>query len=166
MIAIDETTRTPKNVVIKAGTDRLLVDVGSVTLESGDITLDMSETNAILTDILSRFADRQDYWNYAGAGITNTTTPATIQAAAPGERHYMQAMQLTVTGGSGFRVVEVRSAAVALWRGAVNFAADREITIMFPVSLRGGVNEAMTVAMDSANAGTLYVSAQGWTSAE
>lgn len=51
MYGIDETTRQPKNLVLGAGTDRLLVDAAGVTLEAGDISLDLTATNALLTDI-------------------------------------------------------------------------------------------------------------------
>jgi hypothetical protein len=51
MYAIDEATRSPKNLVIADGTDRLMVEVGGATLEAGDITLDMTATNAKLDAI-------------------------------------------------------------------------------------------------------------------
>lgn len=49
--SIDEVTRKPVNLVNKDGTDRLLVDVSGVTLETGDITLDMTDTNTKLDQL-------------------------------------------------------------------------------------------------------------------
>jgi hypothetical protein len=56
MYAIDQITRKLKNLVLKDGTDRLLVDVAGATLTTGNITLDMSSTNAKLDDIKAQIA--------------------------------------------------------------------------------------------------------------
>jgi hypothetical protein len=60
MSVIDQATRKPKNLVIKTGTDHLMVDVSGATLTAGDITLDMTSTNAKLDTLISKFTTALD----------------------------------------------------------------------------------------------------------
>ena len=59
MYGIDETTRTPKNLVLKAGTDRLMVEATGVTLTAEDITLDMTDTITAIEAVESAVNDAQ-----------------------------------------------------------------------------------------------------------
>lgn len=79
MYAIDEITRKLKNLVLKDGSDALMVQVEGVTLTSGDVSVSLVDTNAKLDDLIalaiSAEADRATIIDLLTT-IADNTTPA------------------------------------------------------------------------------------------
>lgn len=106
-------------------------------------------------------------WQYAApvGGITNSTTPVTLKAAEAGKRNYVASAHMSATQGTGDHVLIVKSGSTVLMRANVDMGAngDRGGQVQFPLGLEGGVNEAITIEMGAADAGTVYVNAMGYT---
>lgn len=106
------------------------------------------------------------FWNYAppAAGITNSTADVSAKAAVAGERNLVASAQISVSVVlANATTLVIKSATTVLWRGGLDAAVSKPITLNFDPPLRGGVNEAINIAAETIFAtGNLQVNLQGF----
>src|SRR3990167_10403605 len=89
-------------------------------------------------------------WSYAAAtgGISNTTTPVTVKAAAgAGVRNYVASMQLSADALGAATELAIRdgSAGTVLWRGKLSTAAFAPSFMEFDPPLQGTANTLLEI---------------------
>jgi hypothetical protein len=111
-----------------------------------------------------------DGWNYAPAtgGIVNTTTAATVKAAAgAGVRNYVTDLQINTAALGGATELAIRDGAggAVLWRCQLQTTAMPLMAINFQSPLVGSPNTLLEVVTLTAVTGGVFVNAQGYAGA-
>lgn len=107
-------------------------------------------------------------WQYAApvGGISNTTTAATLKAAAgAGIRNYITALQISANTLGGATEIAIRDGAggTVIWRGQLTTAGTTGVEmISFGTPLKGTANTLLEVVTLTAVTGNVYVNAQGY----
>lgn len=95
-------------------------------------------------------------WSYVSAAdITDTNAAEAKAAPGAGKRHYVAAIQVANSDTTPGTYVHVLSASTVLWTGFVsNYVVAAPgasyIEATFPVPLKGGINEAINVKVETA----------------
>lgn len=111
-----------------------------------------------------------DGWSYAPAsgGIVNTSTAATIKAAAgAGVRNYVTDLQINTAALGGATELAIRDGAggSVLWRCQLQTSAMPLMAINFQSPLVGSPNALLEVVTLTAVTGGVFVNAQGYAGA-
>lgn len=106
-------------------------------------------------------------WQFAAgaSGIVNTTTAATLKAAAGASvRNYLTSLQIShdALGGVTELVIRDGAAGTVIWRGKLQVTAAELPTIVFTNPLFGTANTLLEVAALTAVTGGIYINAQGF----
>jgi hypothetical protein len=115
----------------------------------------------LIVDLLD---DGANVWNYAGTGVTNTTTAVTLIAANATRKNCVSSVDIswTTLGAATTAVIRDGVGGAVLWRVALGVAAGSMSPSSFTIPKCGAAaNTLLEFALETAVTGTVYVNANG-----